>query len=816
MDSLSVLDVGAVVLDGGQTAGILKTGAGTLNLAGANTYSGNTTIQNGILRASHAAALGSTAGSTYVQVGACLKVGAVTVSGEHLYLSGDGYVPFLQSATGALWADQPNSMWAGPVTLQIASTICVATNCTLTIGGVIDGPGKLTKADAGTLMLSGSNPNTFTGGTVVNLGWIDLAKSANVAALPGPITVGTTNYPGADSRLHLLAAEQIPNSVPVTINASGAFLLNNFVETVGGLNLLGGWVSATNLGLLILNGDLDAQVAKLANGSLAPGISGHLSLGGSNRTFHIGDDESSTFLMNGDISDGGNNAGLIKTGPGELWAMWDSSYGGVTTINEGYITISSAQGLGSSAGGTTVAPGAMLWVTPGTQVNNEALTLAGTGTSKHYGALNMNSNSSWGGTIVLAADAVIGVHDSSAIAAINGPISGSGALHKSGPGKLTLGGSTPNNFTGGAFVDDGTLLLAKTNTLAIPGALVIGSATNPPNHDVVKLLLSNQIADTSPVTVNGSGVLTFDPFNAQLESIGTLNGSGEVDLVLTTLSLFDNSDSEFSGTITGLSLTALIKAGAGNFVLSGNNTYSGKTVVNNGHLYVNGTTANSSIVVNPVGRLHGQGTVGSITSYGNTFPGDNLAAPQHGLLKSSSIGMGSNSFLNIALAGTAASGKYDHLKVTGTVGITNAALFLTQTAMANTNDEFVIIENDGADPVWGKFAGLDEGAMIALNNSQVFKITYAGGDGNDVVLIQQRVPGAPHIGAITLINNGQIQITGAGMPGWVYTVEATEDLGNPNGWQIIGQATADANGAMTFIDPDAPNHPMRFYRFKAP
>ena len=154
--------------------------------------------------------------------------------------------------------------------------------------------------------------------------------------------------------------------------------------------------------------------------------------------------------------------------------------------------------------------------------------------------------------------------------------------------------------------------------------------------------------------------------------------------------------------------------------------------------------------------------------------------------------------------------------MTGTVGITNAALFLTQTAMANTNDEFVIIENDGADPVWGKFAGLDEGAMIALNNSQVFKITYAGGDGNDVVLIQQRVPGAPHIGAITLINNGQIQITGAGMPGWVYTVEATEDLGNPNGWQIIGQATADANGAMTFIDPDAPNHPMRFYRFKAP
>jgi len=180
------------------------------------------------------------------------------------------------------------------------------------------------------------------------------------------------------------------------------------------------------------------------------------------------------------------------------------------------------------------------------------------------------------------------------------------------------------------------------------------------------------------------------------------------------------------------------------------------------------------------------------------------------------VSLGSNSFFNVTLAGSPASGKYDRLKVIGTVGITNAILLLTQSAMANTNDQFMIIENDGAEPVQGKFLGLDEGATISLNNSQVFKITYTGGDGNDVVLIQQRVPAPPTLDSISQANGNQVQLTGTGIPYWSYTVEANENLANPNGWQPIGQAQASFNGIIAFVDPDAPQHTMRFYRFKAP
>ena len=52
-------------------------------------------------------------------------------------------------------------------------------------------------------------------------------------------------------------------------------------------------------------------------------------------------------------------------------------------------------------------------------------------------------------------------------------------------------------------------------------------------------------------------------------------------------------------------------------------------------------------------------------------------------------------------------------------------------------DLFTIIDNDGIDPIVGEFAGLPEGTMFTeIFNSEtfVFKITYKGGDGNDVVL----------------------------------------------------------------------------------
>jgi hypothetical protein len=47
--------------------------------------------------------------------------------------------------------------------------------------------------------------------------------------------------------------------------------------------------------------------------------------------------------------------------------------------------------------------------------------------------------------------------------------------------------------------------------------------------------------------------------------------------------------------------------------------------------------------------------------------------------------------------------------------------------------QFNIVDNTSPNPTFGIFAGLDEGASFAVG-SNLFRISYVGGDGNDVVL----------------------------------------------------------------------------------
>ena len=66
---------------------------------------------------------------------------------------------------------------------------------------------------------------------------------------------------------------------------------------------------------------------------------------------------------------------------------------------------------------------------------------------------------------------------------------------------------------------------------------------------------------------------------------------------------------------------------------------------------------------------------------------------------------------------------------------------------------------------------------------------------------------------IALISGGQIKVSAQAAPGATATVEATTDLGNPNGWVNLSTVSANGAGLMSFIDTDITNYPMRFYRF---
>jgi hypothetical protein len=75
------------------------------------------------------------------------------------------------------------------------------------------------------------------------------------------------------------------------------------------------------------------------------------------------------------------------------------------------------------------------------------------------------------------------------------------------------------------------------------------------------------------------------------------------------------------------------------------------------------------------------------------------------------------------------------LNVVGSVEINNAALNVVSLGKeAKPGDRFVIIDNDGTDPVLGAFAGLPEGSVITMPGGAKLQISYEGGDGNDVEL----------------------------------------------------------------------------------
>src|SRR5207244_1023323 len=112
---------------------------------------------------------------------------------------------------------------------------------------------------------------------------------------------------------------------------------------------------------------------------------------------------------------------------------------------------------------------------------------------------------------------------------------------------------------------------------------------------------------------------------------------------------------------------------------------------------------------------------------------------------------------NVALKGAAfvprisgtPGGPADRLAVTGTVDLTGATLTPTRVGTPVTGGQtFVLISNDGTDPVVGTFIGLPEGTPVTVNG-QPFRLSYTGGDGNDVVL------STPSGGSRTLTVSGQ-------------------------------------------------------------
>ncbi len=816
----SVLEVNAAIQDGVGAGNLSKVGSGTLRLAGFNTFHGRVYVNDGVLDVTHGKALGATSLGTYVKSGATLRLSGVNVANEHLYLNGSGPGGLIGAEFGALEVKSANAIWSGPITLESTSTIAVADGRTLNLSGVIDGAGDVAFVGLGTVGIDGPSANTYTGATYAHGGLLTLGKTMWQPAVPGSFFVGQP-HPLANSQViphtnvvRLLASEQLPLALPVQLDVTGVFDLNGYQQTVGSLTMFGSVITNSGAGILILAGDVTGT--SLWNNY--PTIYGEVSLGGRDRAFTSL--TPGAIELEGNLRDGGNPAGILKQGPfGLRLDGTNSTYRGVTDVQEGWLSAEQPGSLGSPLGGTTVASNAWFYVGLNYHGPSDILTL------KDKSWFASVGNNSWDGDIVLLGDARIVVDNAANNESLdlNGSISGPGGLTVEQGGALRLGGAVANTYAGPTVVlgtdqwlavRPTVLELRKPNgVVAVPGPLIIGSATNAPAHETVRLFARGQIGDASSVVVNASGLLDL---NDKDETIGSLAGSGLVDLRLGALTNGGNNASTvFSGTIAGTSFAAqFCKEGNGSLALTGTNTLSGSMMINNGHLYANGQQ-NSSIFVSPHGHLHGQGAVGFLTGLGGrTVPGDNISAPFHGRLKSKSVTLDAASSFNIDLGGKIEGVDYDQLEVSGTVKLGGATFYLTQSFAGSVSNQFVIIRNDGVDAVQGTFAFLPEGATATINGAQ-FKISYQGGDGNDVVLTQLTATPGAKLGRISRLPGGGIEISGTGIPSLTYDVEAIGDLTTTN-WISIGHAVGESGGALSFVDPDAPKHAQRFYRFVLP
>lgn len=257
--------------------------------------------------------------------------------------------------------------------------------------------------------------------------------------------------------------------------------------------------------------------------------------------------------------------------------------------------------------------------------------------------------------------------------------------------------------------------------------------------------LSGAIALGADITVDTPGTLTLT---------GALSGAHTITLSsASTGALVINSSSNTSNTPNGSWGSGV----ATTTTYAGNQPSQNISVSNLNTAVVTGTYGNVTVLSG--GELKGTGTLSSINiqSGGIVAPG---MSP--GCLTTSSLTMAGT--YQAELGGTAPCTGYDQIIVTGsTVDVTGGtlAVSLYNGFKPTKGETFTIINNQGTSPVTGTFTNLAEGATFSLGG-YVFRISYVGGDGNDVVLTTLSVPTTPNTGAYLLMTNPIIAI-GAGI-----------------------------------------------------
>ncbi len=542
----------------------------------------------------------------------------------------------------------------------------------------------------------------------------------------------------------------------ITINSSGSTVFQNQVKSASGIvqadgagtvtfsqdvDLLQGDTASTFNGNVVLDGLIltaghDVTIGNAATDTLTISTT-DVTINTSANNSTVGIDAVTILSSNLGINAGSNTASSIDgaiTGAGNLTfsgtgtltlsnsanANAITGYSGVITVDNGTIRVTASGALGTTAGGTTVTDDGTLTLDGVSYAATEGVTLNG-------GTIAATDTSSFAGTIRLEANSKVDVASGKTLT-LSGVIddgSNSFGWEKTGDGTLTLSGINTYNGTT-------TLSAGVTN---VTGEIGSGSAAGTVS------LVGGSLAGTgivnAPVSGNSTSSISATGSSTNLRlgdgSAAGYSHAGNLSIDSDqTVTISDSNTAEL-GSITNLGSGGILSAANGVTIGSGET------------LKGSGTVQTSSGTLN-------------ILSGGDLSPGNSP-----GSINTNNLSLASGANLNIDFnIPDAATTEFDQVKVTGIVSLDGANLVTNVASSAGISggESFIIIDNDDFDPVNGKlkFGGttLEEGGEIAglFGSTHKARITYAGGDGNDVAIIVD--------GSISLTANGNVTIRRVG------------------------------------------------------
>jgi autotransporter-associated beta strand protein len=394
----------------------------------------------------------------------------------------------------------------------------------LTVSGAVTIGHIINKSGAGVLTLSGSN--TGSGGLVLAAGTLVIANANALGAGTFSIGAGTTVDTGAAA---------IVNAGNNAQNWNGNF-------TFTGTNTLNLGTGAVTLG--------DNVIATISGQTLTVG---------------------------GAIGDGAATFGLTKSGAGVLALNGANTYGGLTNLINGALTLNGDNS--AAAGGVTMAAGATLNLGHANALGSGTLTFnGGTLDNTSGGALTLGGNvgQAWntgfaftGTNNLVMGSGVVTLAANTPITVTAGNLTVSGviddgvntfSLEKTGAGTLTLGAL--NTYGGATTIGDGTLAFTANQTLAAATNTLLFGAT-------VANATPGNLVLTADATFGGAMIVNTNSATASQITIGlgkTLTFNANVQIGATAPTV--------NGTVTKLTLNGggvfnVTTAAAGTFIVGG-------------------------------------------------------------------------------------------------------------------------------------------------------------------------------------------------------------------------------------------------------